>query len=318
MTGKKAIAVDLGGTNVRVALVDEAGTVEQFDKERVGDKNPEALAKQIAALVAKLQGPSIDLGINMTVPSSVWTNSGLVANAPNLGWRDVLFGPVLEKISGLKVRLFNDLNAITYGEAQAGGGQGESDVACVFIGTGVGMGAVCNGKLMEGADGLAPEIGHIKYESPRTGRQCGCGQKGCIEAYMSGAHLPALLRAVHDSGTKSALVEQRQADWQSITSKDIEDACVAGDEAARLLWNDIAERGAWLLGTVIMAFNPRVIILGGGVLQTAPTLAKSVDDALPLYAWPSFLERPRVVQTRLGDNAGIIGAGLAAHHHRHS
>ncbi|MBC7794007.1 MAG: ROK family protein [Clostridia bacterium] len=311
----KAIAVDLGGTNVRVALVDAKGNVEQFARDRVTDKSPEAIAAQTARLIVNLEGADTSLGISMTVPSSVWTNTGKVANAPNLGWRDVAFGPILEKAAGLKVRLLNDLNAITYGEAMVGGGRRERDVACVFIGTGIGVGAVCDGTLLEGADGLAPEIGHIKYVAPAHGRQCGCGQRGCIEAYVGGTHLPALLREIRDNGTPSMLLDQRQSDWQTITSKDIEDAGVAGDEAAKKLWNDIAERGAWVLGLVIMAYNPRVIILGGGVLQSAPNLAKSVDDNLRQYAWSSFLENVRVVQTELGDNAGIIGAGLSGHAH---
>ena len=315
-TAAKAIAVDLGGTNIRAALVDARGNVEQFTKVKVEDRSPEGIAADVAKLVATLNGPTRELGITMTVPSSVWTETGLVANAPNLGWRDVHFGPILEKAAGMPVRLVNDLNAITYGEAMVGDGKGERDVVCVFIGTGVGMGTVSNGVLMEGADGLAPEIGHIKYESSITGRRCGCGQLGCIEAYVGGRHLPELLHDVHESGTPSQLIEQRGADWKHITSKDIEDAAVAGDRAAQLLWHDIAERCAWLLGTVIMAWNPRVIVLGGGVLQTAPTLAKSVDDAVPRYAWSSFLQKLRIVQTTLGDNAGIIGAGLSAHHRR--
>jgi glucokinase len=309
----KAIAVDLGGTNVRVALVDEKGNVEQFVKERVTDKEPVAIAKQVTALANNLNGATRELGISMTVPASVWTTTGIVDTAPNLGWRQVAFGSILEKASGLKVRLYNDLNAITYGEAMKGGGHGEKDVACVFIGTGVGMGNVVGGALFEGADGLAPELGHIKYESARTGRQCGCGQLGCIEAYLGGTHLPGLLKSIHDSGTRSKLIAERGDDWQKITSKDIEDAVVAGDVAAKHLWAESAERAAWLLGCVAMIFNPRVIVLGGGVLQTAPTLAKSVDDTLELYAWPSFRQKLRVVQTELGDNAGIIGAGLAGH-----
>ncbi len=315
-SGDKAIAIDLGGTNIRAALVDGKGNVEQFNKVKVEDRSPEAIARDVARLVSGLSGATKELGITMTVPSSVWTETGLVANAPNLGWRDVLFGPILEKTSGLPVRLVNDLNAITYGEAMVGDGKGERDVACVFIGTGVGMGAVSNGILTEGADGLAPEIGHIKYESSVTGRRCGCGQLGCIEAYVSGRHLPELLHDVHENGTPSQLIEERGDAWRELTSKDIEEAAVAGDKAARLLWHDIAERCAWLLGTVIMTWNPRVIVLGGGVLQTAPTLAQSVDDAVPRYAWPSFLQKLRIVQTTLGDNAGIIGAGLSAHHRR--
>lgn len=311
---KKAIAVDLGGTHLRVALVDEGGNVEQFQKELVGDKAPESVAQQVALHVKKLVGSSAELGISMTVPSSVWTETGKVGVAPNLGWRDVLFGPIVEKATGYKVRLYNDLNAITYGEAHAGGGKGERNVACVFIGTGVGMGVVCNGQLYEGEEGLAPEIGHIKYESAHDGRMCGCGQKGCIEAYVSGAHLPHLLKAIRDGGVASPLLESRASDWQKITSVDIEKAVASGDEAASLLWRQVAERCAWLLGVVIMTFNPKVIVVGGGVLQTAPSLSKAMDAHVPHYTWPSFLPNMRIVDTLLGDNAGLIGAGLAAHH----
>ncbi len=222
------------------------------------------------------------------------------------------FGEVIGKATDLSARLYNDLNAITYGETHAGAGRGEDNVACVFIGTGVGMGVVCDGRLYEGEEGLAPELGHIKYESAHTGRLCGCGQKGCVEAYVSGAHLPSLLKEVHDSGTKSALMQR--TDWQHITSVDIENAAVAGDAGAQMLWRQIAERCAWLLGVVTMTFNPKVIVIGGGVLHMAPSLAHAVSEHMPHYSWPSFLKNMRIVDTELGDNAGIIGAGLAAHH----
>ncbi|MEZ4273105.1 MAG: ROK family protein [Myxococcota bacterium] len=101
---------------------------------------------------------------------------------------------------GRPVRLVNDLNAICAGEAAVGGGQGSHHVMCVFVGTGVGMGAVSHGRVVEGADGLATELGHIKVQSPETGRLCGCGGRGCLEAYTSGRHLPALLQQKIDAG----------------------------------------------------------------------------------------------------------------------
>jgi glucokinase len=248
----------------------------------------------------------------MTVPGSVYTKSGTVGVAPNLGFRNVRFGDIVSEATGLPTRLFNDLNAITYGEAHFGGGRGERNVACVFIGTGIGMGVVCNGVLYEGEEGLAPEIGHIKYESGHHGRDCGCGQKGCIEAYVSGAHLPALLKDIHDSGLPSPLM--RRKDWRQLTSLDIERAAVAGDECAQQLWREVSERCAWLLGIVTMTFNPKVVVIGGGVLQTAPSLREATAAHMPHYSWPSFLANMRVVDTELDDSAGIIGAGIAAHH----
>jgi len=308
---KKAIAVDLGGTNVRVALVDESGHVEQFQKEPVGEKGPQPIAAQVARLINQTKGATPELGVSMTVPGSIYNHS-TVGVSPNLGLSGVNFGEVISKATGMQARLYNDLNAITYGETHAGAGRGERNVACVFIGTGVGMGAVCDGILYEGEEGLAPELGHIKYESAHTGRVCGCGQKGCIEAYVSGAHLPELLKDIHDSGTMSRLMQR--PDWQRITSVDIEQAAVAGDAGAQLLWKQVAERCAWLLGVVTMTFNPKVIVIGGGVLHMAPSLARAMHEHMPVYSWPSFLKNMQIVDTQLGDNAGIIGAGLAAHH----
>lgn len=305
----RAVAVDLGGTNVRAAVVSQSGGVLESTRELVGEREPRALAGQIARLVTTL-GAAGDHPVTVAVAGSVWIETGVVLNAPNLGWREVPFASLLSEALGRRVRLVNDLNAIAYGEALVGAGRGAADVCCLFIGTGVGMGAVVGGRLLEGADGLAPELGHVKVASADVGRLCGCGQRGCVEAYVSGRHLPELLLEKVAGGAASELVAAAKDLVNPLRADAIDAAARRGDPAAVQLWDEVAERIAWAMGLCIMTLNPRVLVLGGGVLGSAPRLYELTMERLWRHAWAAFGTHLQVRPTALGDDAGIVGAAL--------
>jgi glucokinase len=207
----------------------------------------------------------------------------------------------------------NDLGAITVGEAGRGAGRGATHAVCVFVGTGVGMGAVVGGRLLEGHDGLAAELGHAKVASPETGRRCGCGERGCLEAYTSGRHLPDLLAEKIDAGLESERWHRGDDAIAKTNAAEIEEAAKAGDAAAQAVWQDAAEYLAEALGTVVAVLSPRVLVLGGGVLRLAPSLRERVGIRLQAYAPRPELGDLLVRDSELGDDAGLVGAGLLAH-----
>src|SRR6266496_3557747 len=127
----------------------------------------------------------------------LFRSTGVVVNAPNLGWRDVAFGEMLRAAVGVPVRIANDLSVAAWGEKRFGAAKGISDVVLVFVGSGVGSGLILGGRLHEGAHGVAGEFGHVKVRPARPGtgpRRCGCGQVGCLEAYTSGMNVAARVR----------------------------------------------------------------------------------------------------------------------------
>jgi glucokinase len=190
------------------------------------------------------------------------------------------------------------------------------------------MGAMVDGHLLEGADGLAAELGHIKVVSPdrtdrtdRTywgsapwaseGRPCGCGARGCLEAYTGGRYLPELIAEQVASGLSSRLLTPDSRDLSRIHAASVEAAATSGDRAARAVWERAAELLGHAIGTVVTLFNPRVLVLGGGVLRAAPSLLAAVRARAVPYIGEPYARGLQVVDSALGDDAGVVGAALA-------
>ena len=307
-----ALGIDVGGTHLRAALVDARGNIVRLVRRKIEARDPDSLLDAMEGAKTDLDYGHQFVPMGLGIAAQIWLENGVVALAPNLGWRDVPFGAMLEERFGQPVRMVNDLNAIAFGESVCGAGHGTRDMVCVFVGTGVGMGAVAGGRVVEGADGLATELGHIKVDSVLTGRQCGCGERGCLEAYASGRHLPALLLAKHDEGLTCALVEEVGREPGHLTADRIDAAAQAGDKAAQAVWLDIAELLGQAIGNTVTLFNPRVLVLGGGVLTSAPSLMTMVHTSIRRYAAASARVRLEVRSTTLVDNAGVIGSALLA------
>lgn len=308
--------IDIGGTHLRAADVDVHGKILASERRPITQRDPESLLEQIADAIEALRtvnpyATRVPIGLGLA--GQLNTHTGVVAVAPNLGWRNIAFGAMFVQRFGQPVRLVNDLNAITVGESVFGAGHGAEHVACVFVGTGVGMGAVAHGILLEGVQGVATELGHIKVDSPTTGRACGCGELGCLEAYCSGRHLPALFREQHANYPDSSLMQQALADPQMRLGADtLEAAARAGDLAAIHLWEAIGARLGCAIGNVITIFNSQILVLGGGVLRSAPSLEQRVIDQIRATTAKPALSSLQIRHTALGEDAGVLGAASIA------
>ncbi len=295
-----AVAVDIGGTSMRVGLVDQKGAVKQLQKERIGARSPDDVLGQLKTLVDGLNvAEGLPIGIGL--PAELQPSTGEVVCAPNLGWRDVPFAELARQRLARSVTIINDLNAITLGEATVGAARGCADVLCVYVGTGVGMGIVSAGELLLGSHGFAGELGHVKVDHSRTGRRCGCGDRGCLEAYVSGGHLSGLYQ--EKSGVQVAT---------SIEAHEIEAAGNAGDRAAMELWEETSEHLAWGIMNAVTLFNPERVVLGGGVLEAAPRLREKIKTKIPGMSQRRAIQTLQIVNAACGDDAGVIGAGLMA------
>jgi glucokinase len=308
-----AIGADLGGTNARAAAVDRAtGRIVAVHKERLDERTPAAVAEVLGRAVreaAKAAG-SAPVRIGVGVAGQCLGTTGVVLNAPNLGWRDVPFGAMVAETAGATVRIVNDLSAAAWGERGFGAARGVDDAILVFVGSGVGSGLILGGRLHEGARGVAGELGHVKVRPLRGGapRPCGCGQHGCLEAYTGGNNLAARVREELSRGAQSGIPQRLQGDLSRVNASLVDDAWAAGDPYARDLWDEVADLLGTAIANVTTLLNPARVILGGGVILGCPNLEVLVRRVYEAKVSRSAVAE--VVRSALGDDAGVVGAAL--------
>jgi len=319
MAGGRAIGVDLGATNARAAVVDRStGAIVAASKEPHVDRSPQAVVEGVARAVREVaRAAAVDLGavgcVGVGVAGQCLGATGLVMNAPNLGWRDVPLGSLLERSLSTPVRVVNDLSAAAWGEQRFGAARGIDDVVLVFVGSGVGSGLILGGRLHEGAWGVGGELGHVKVRPLRPGtrpRRCGCGMTGCLEAYTSGVNVAARVREELAAGAASAVRELVQGDLSRVSASAVDAAFEQGDGYARELWEEVGELLGTTIANVVTLLNPTRVILGGGVLLGAPHLEAIVRRVLSQQVSASAAKQLSVERAHLGDDAGVIGAAL--------
>lgn len=319
---KKYIGCDLGGTNLRAAIVDvETGKVlhQKSIPTQARDRH-DAVMKRMAELFLQLiQTAGMNTkdigGIGIGVPGVLDLEKGEVLFLPNLAgnWPHVPLQATIEKLTGLPVALLNDVRSITNGEWCFGAGRGFDTVAVFAIGTGVGGGLVLNGQLHLGIGGTGGELGHLTIDF--NGPRCGCGNYGCVETYASGPAIMAMgLKAV-TQGLTTKIADLCGNDLNRISPELIARAAHDGDEIAK----DIYERAGFALGiaaaNVCVAIGPRRIIIAGGVSQAGELLFAPIRHTLHERVSVMPIEQVEVVASQLGNNAGVIGvASWAANH----
>ena len=288
------IGIDIGGSNLRAAVIGGAA-----HREPVGEpRDPDSLVERIARICETLAPGGDTVGVG--IAAMLRDRAGTVANSPHLRWRDVPFGRLLSERLGERYRVgvYNDVNAIVYGEAVAGAARGCRDVLGVYVGTGIGAGVIANGELVEGISNCAGELGHTKVRWDADAAPCACGSRGCLEAYCGGTYLDRRVQSLRGR--------------TDITLSDVDTAAAAGEEWALGLWVETATLLAVALGNAVALLNPDRLVLGGGVLSRCPTLYGLVETTLEVAGNAASLERLTVVPAALGDDAGLVGAAHLA------
>ncbi|MCL2626710.1 MAG: ROK family protein [Cystobacterineae bacterium] len=287
------LAVDLGGTHLRLACIGLGGEVKGLCKLKLEDKAPEPVARLIGEEAQKL---SEGLGVHFKacgVGLAAMLREQTVVIAPNLGWREEAFGRRLGVQLGIGVYLFNDLSAAAWGEYSLGAARGYSHALTVFIGSGIGSAIISGGHLLEGAWGLAGELGHIKIGGEGL---CGCGQRGCLEAYAGGSNLQ---KRMLEEGLEGGAME-------------LEAAARQGDPRAQKLYAFVCTQLGLALANAVTLLNPDVLILGGGVLRHCPGMRQAIEEGVREQASRAALEGLAIREAGLGDDAGLLGAAWLA------
>ncbi|KFA87050.1 ROK family protein [Archangium violaceum] len=306
------LGIDLGGTFARAAVVDAKGTIIASAKMALGERSPSAVVESIAhAAKAAVDAAGMPVqGCGVGAAGQIHGESGVLAVAPNLGWRNVPLGELLRTRLGYPVRVVNDLSAAAWGELNAGAGRGSQDMYTVFVGSGVGSAIIAGNKLVTGGGGVAGELGHIKVVP--NGRRCGCGELGCLEAYAGGHNLIAQTRELLATGRSHVLMELTGGDPARVTPVTLEQAADAGDAEAREIYERASLMLAIAIANQVTVLNPARLILGGGVLTHCPGIRRRVVEGVQAFASTTSREGLLISDAELGDDSGLIGAALLA------
>lgn len=306
------IGIDLGGTNVAAGVVTEKG--ELLGKGSVPTpRGAEAVADAIVLAARQAAGAAgVELAgakaIGLTAPGSIDPETGVALRVVNMGLENVPLCAMVTQRLGLPALLENDANAAALGEYVAGAGWGHKSLVAVTLGTGVGAGAVLEGKLFTGFNYAGMEAGHTVIR--RGGRQCNCGRKGCWETYASATGLILSTREAMALHPESALWRLAPTSDQ-VNGKTAFDAAQAGDPTAREVVENYIADLACGLANLINLFQPEVLCVGGGISAQGENLLAPVRAILDQEEFTRSSPRRTQVRTaQLGNDAGIIGAAL--------
>lgn len=314
---KYYLGLDVGGTNLAAGVVTEKGEITaratvpsgrgipiEEMVHRMVEVSREALQK------AGLKKTEIDYwGIGM--PSYINPKNNLLVHANCFGWKNVPILDYLKKETDIPIYIENDANCAAYGEILAGAGKLYDNAIVLTLGTGVGGGVILDRKIYAGADHMGGELGHTKLVF--NGKQCTCGQYGCMESYCSARALAEMAREQMENvpKTDSLLWELCRGNKEELTVKNIFEAEEAQDKLAIRLVNQYVRYLAAGISTFVTIFRPEVIILGGGVSNAGDAFFEKVNISLEEQTFAADeIGVPKVIRAKLTNDAGIIGAAM--------
>ena len=306
------IGIDVGGTNVKIALVSDKGKIIYSNSiptraEMGYEYTINSMKDAVRDLLKETKMKASDIeGMGFGFPGQIDCQKGIVRLAPNIpGWVNVPIAEIMEKEFGIPTRVDNDVRTATLGELNYGAGVGCENLVCITVGTGIGSGLVVNGKLVRGANNAAGEIGHIKLNM-QGGPLCGCGDRGCLEAYASGPSIVAMAEEYIRGGKSTKYRELANPD---ITPYIVAVAAKEGDPVARQIFRIMGEYIGMGLTSVVNLLNPEKIIIGGGVADAGDILLDPIRETIAKRAM-TIQKEVEVVPAQLGNTAGMIGASL--------
>ncbi|HTP13042.1 MAG TPA: ROK family protein [Bacteroidota bacterium] len=306
-----AVGVDLGGTTVKTGLVTPGGQITYTNRlSSRADEGPAAVIGQIVDSVQDVMkhadgAPLAGIGIGSP---GVVDNLGFVKAPPNLaGWNQVPLAKELGKtFRNVPISVENDANCAAIAESKFGAGKDHPDFLFIIWGTGIGGGIILDRKLFRGTSGGAGEVGHISIDY--DGPLCGCGNRGCVEAFIGQKYLSQRTAEKLKAHPTSLILELVGGDYSKIEPVFISRAAEAGDELARDI---LIEAGTFLgvaVGAVMNTMDMRVSIIGGGVSAAGALVIKATEDSVRAHVLKPLQKDIRVLQSTLGNDAGILGA----------
>ncbi|MDR3653466.1 MAG: ROK family protein [Paludibacter sp.] len=310
------IGMDMGGTNTVFGIVDTRGTVISKSAIKTSTHPDDVnlyindIYVELSKLIDAAGGIDKIKGIGVGAPNGNYY-TGNIEFAPNLPWKGVIpFAKLMAEKFGVPAALTNDANAAAVGEMTYGAAHGMKNFIMITLGTGVGSGIVIDGKVVYGHDGFAGELGHVNVMR-NNGRLCGCGKSGCLETYASATGVARSAREILETSTKDSLLRNIPVDI--ITSKDVYDAAIQGDEVAKEIFNFTGK----ILGEAIadfVAFSaPEAIVLFGGLTKAGDLILNPIVENMEKNLLPIWKGKVKVLFSDLKEaDAAVLGASALA------
>ena len=311
-----AIGIDIGGTKIAGALVDENGSIVRELRVPTPANDTKALTQAVASLINDLAEGQDVVGAGIAAAGFIDADQANIVYAPNLSWRNEPFKANVEALVSVPVILENDANAAGWAEYRFGAGRGYRHMVMLTIGTGVGGAVIADAHMLRGGFGIAGELGHIRLVP--DGRLCGCGQHGCLESYGSGS---ALLRSARELAASSDSLGQRLRELEQengqLTGTEVYQAIVEGDAGALHL---LRELGSWIgqaIGSLVAVLDPEIVVIGGGVSAAGDLLLNPIREAY-LAHLPARGFRPelKIAAAEFVNDAGVVGAADLVRQHK--
>ncbi len=294
------IGIDLGGTNLKVALLDLKYNIK--DREVLGTRSflekEELISGIVYSINRIIKYNSLDktdiLGVGLGLPGPVDARQGVVHFLPNVpGWKEVRLREILKKRTGLAVFLDNDAKVMALAEHRLGAAKGFNNVLCMTLGTGIGGGIIIEGKLYRGFNNAAGEVGHLPINE--RGSSCNCGRSGCLEAYI---------------GNSRILNAARKEFKKTISLEELSLLAAKGNRSAIRIWRRVGKRLGFALAGVVNILNLDAVVMGGGVSNAGRVLFDSAKESLQNQAMSVQGGHVRIFRAKLGNDAGLIGAAI--------
>ena len=300
MNKRYIIGIDLGGTNLKVALLDLKYNIK--DREVLGTRSflekEELISGIVYSINRIIKYNSLDktdiLGVGLGLPGPVDARQGVVHFLPNVpGWKEVRLRDILKKRTGLAVFLDNDAKVMALAEHRLGAAKGFNNVLCMTLGTGIGGGIIIEGKLYRGFNNAAGEVGHLPINE--RGSSCNCGRSGCLEAYI---------------GNSRILNAARKEFKRTISLEELSLLAAKGNRSAIRIWRRVGKRLGFALAGVVNILNLDAVVMGGGVSNAGRVLFDSAKESLQNQAMSVQGGHVRIFRAKLGNDAGLIGAAI--------
>ena len=304
------LGIDIGGTNTVFGIVDARGNVIASSSIKTGkhaDFNDylDELYSVASHLIEANEATDKIQGIGIGAPNANYY-TGEINNAANLPWKDVKLAQLVSEKFGIPVAVTNDANAAALGEMTYGAARGLKDFIMITLGTGVGSGIVINGQVVYGHDGLAGELGHLIIKR-NNGRLCGCGRTGCLEAYCSATGVARSAREFLEIRTEPSIL--RNLPIEEITSKDVYDAAIQGDQIAKDIFNYTGTLLGEAMADMTVFSSPEAFILFGGLAKSGELLLRPMREAMDRTMLSAFKGKPKIILSELKEaDAAVLGA----------
>ncbi len=307
MENKYVIGIDLGGTKICGAVANLKGDiVSKYTVPTMAEQGEEAVLERIITVIEKVITQSKVsknkiLSIGIGSPGPLDAKEGKIITTPNLPFKNFNIVKPLKDKFNIDVYLDNDANAAAIGEYAFGAGKGTSNMVFITVSTGIGGGAILNGKIYRGNTCNALEIGHMTLE--KDGPRCNCGNYGCAEALASGTAIARIAKDQVEKGEKTSL-----ADYEKITAYEVFKEAKKGDDIASKVLNRVLNYLGICVANIITSFDPEMVIIGGGVSKGGEIVFNKVKEVVKERCFKAMWENTKIVPAALGTDAGVVGA----------